>query len=199
MPHTFSDKLDRDRETNFQSLPFGVSKVRFTGAMMDTTEAGKVYIHIGLIDAEGVEDNVRLWFTSEASEQISYETIRDILVHCTPEEKKPAVRAKVRAAQGAEDLEELMNEYLMNNNTFFWFTKYYDLKRTYTAQDGSTRHSVNKNIMAYQPKEKPELMTDPLAEESNNSFKEVEAVFPGAKEVPNTTAENNENLNWLKN
>lgn len=160
------------------TIPFGVSEVQFVGAIADQTDAGKEFIEVGVVNKEGVEDAVRLWFVSTQSGNISFNTIRQILVHAAKDEKaKDEARTAADAVKDSQELCDLMNDRLAGAK--FWMTKYYDAKRTYEAQDGQTRRSINKNIYGYEPKLKPELMPKP-ADENGNA---VDKTFPGATPV----------------
>lgn len=154
MAFNFSDE-DKTVSEFKENIPFGKHEVQITGAIADVTEAGKDFIAVGIVDVDGVEDEVRLWFTGGAS-NISFNTLRQVAVHCADtEEAKEEARQKVDAVQNGDDLAALISELCSGKKV--WYTKYYDPSRTYTTENGTFR-SINKNIYGYEPKLKPELM-----------------------------------------
>lgn len=154
----FTEEDKKVREFT-ESLPFGISEVQITGVVADTTEAGKDYIEIGVVNKEGVEDSFRLWFVGKAT-NIAFNNARDIAVHSAKdEEQKERARQAIDACADAMELATILATKC--TGTQIWFTKYYDPTRTYQDGQGKTRRSVNKNGYAYEPKLKPELMPKP--------------------------------------
>lgn len=157
-------------------IPFGVSKVQIMLIEEGQTDNSKDYIEFTVIDKDEHEDTARVWFSSDAAANFAFNTCRQIYVHNAPEEHKDAARATMDAVKDTTELVEKLNEKLIGKEA--WFTKYYDEKRTYKGQDGKTYRSINKNIMGYEPKLKPELMPQ------KSDADKVKDVFPGAQEVP---------------
>lgn len=154
MAYSFNDE-DKTVNEFKENIPFGKHEVQITGAMAEVTEAGKDYIAVGVVDVDGVEDEVRLWFTGGAS-NISFNTLRQVAVHCADdEEAKEAARNKVDACKDNDELAAVISELCSGKKV--WYTKYYDATRTYQTENGTFR-SINKNIYGYEPKLKPELM-----------------------------------------
>lgn len=172
-------KDDKEVKEFQQGIPFGVSTVQFTGAVADKTEADKDFIEVGVVDKNGVEDSARLWFVGGAV-NISFNTIRQICVHNAKPENKDKARDAVDAAEDTEALASLMNE-IVGNGGELWFTKYYDPKRTYQAQNGETKRSVNKNVYGYEPNERPDLMPNGQSADDRDEEKVEDFPVKGAK------------------
>lgn len=179
MAYNFNEEDKEVQEFN-ERIGFGRTKVQFQGAVAETTEQGKDYIEVMVMDSEGVEETARVWFVGGAA-KISFNTLRQIIVHNGKDE---AEKERLRQlADGAKDTSELAD--ILNNECAsgeLWFTKYYDPSRTYTAADGSTRRSINKNIYGYEPKLKPELMPQEQKQVDAADYPNDEP-FPDAKPV----------------
>lgn len=181
MAFNFSDEDKEVREFQ-ESLPFGVSVVQVTGAIADQNDNGKEFIEVGVVNEAGVEDSVKLWFTGGAS-NISFNTLRQIAVHCSDdEEAKAAARDRIDAVKDSQELADAISEICSGKQ--IWYTKYYDAQgRTYTNGYGTFK-SINENIYSYEPKLKPELMPKPADENGEEITKDnVDKVFPGAEKV----------------
>ena len=173
-------KEDKEIKEFSEKLPFGVTKVQFTGAIAEETEAGKDFIEVGVVSKEGVEDSFRCWFVGGAA-NISFNNLHAIAVHQGKDEKeKAAIRDRMDNCETTDDIVDVLND-VCGNGGELWFTKYYDPKRTYQGQDGNTYRSVNKNGYGYEPKEKPELMPKPQSDAPQSSA--VNETFPGAEQL----------------
>lgn len=171
-------KEDKEIKEFSESLPFGVTKVQFTGAIADETEAGKDFIEVGVVNKEGVEDSARCWFVGGAA-NISFNTLHAIAVHQGKDEKaKQEIRDRMDNCETTDDIVEVLND-VCGNGGELWFTKYYDPKRTY-EREGRTYKSVNKNVLGYEPKEKPELMPNKESADDRDERTAAEKTFPGA-------------------
>lgn len=165
MAHNFNDEDKEVREFT-KSIPFGVTKVQLTGAVPETSENGKDYIEVGVVTEDGIEDAARCYFVGGAS-NISFNTLRQIIVHQgKDEEEKQKLRDRVDNVKNSDELAEILNEFTGGE---LWFTKYYDPSRTYTTENGTFR-SINKNVLGYEPKLKPELMPKPKGETVDTPF-----------------------------
>lgn len=176
---------DEDKEVReFQeSLPFGVSVVQVTGALAGQNDNGKDYIEVGVVNEAGIEDAVKLWFTGGAS-NISFNTLRAVAVHCAGDDEKAKedARQKVDAVADGDELAQIISEICTGKK--IWYSKYYDAKgRTFTNEHGTFK-SVNRNIHAYEPKARPDLMPKP-ADENGDA---VTDAFPGAENITNEAA-----------
>lgn len=166
MAHEFNSDEKEVKEFS-DRIGFGVHTVQLVGGEAGTDANGKDYIDVAVVSEDGIEETVRMWFTGGAS-NISFNTLRQILVHSVADEaNKATVRDTVDAVKNTDELAELLNKATGGE---LWMTKYYDPTRTYTNAQGQTRRSINANIYGYQPKLKPELMpqdapkgSDPLA------------------------------------
>ena len=154
MAHEFSTE-DKEIKEFSERIDFGVHKVQLVGGEAGTTSDGKDYIDVAIVSKDGIEETVRMWFVGGAS-NISFNTIRQILVHSVEsEENKATVRDAVDAVKDTEQLAGLLARAQGGE---LWLTKYLDPKRTYQNAQGQTRPSINTNIYGYEPKLKPELM-----------------------------------------
>lgn len=163
-----SDENKQVSENRGNWFPFGVHKVQL---MMfengGTGDGEKEYIEVSFCDPEDGDktDTARVWFTTDAAANYSFNTLRQIAVHNASEKNKDKARDAVDAVKDTTELCELLNEQLIGKEA--WFTKYYDPSRTYVNQAGETKKSVNKNILGYEPKLKPELMPKPANEDGD--------------------------------
>lgn len=178
----FNDTTKEVREPNSGNyFDYGVHRVQLgLFELGGTGEGEKEYIEVTVIDPEDGErtDTVRLWFSTDKAANYSFNTLRQIAVHNAPEDKKDAARDAMDAVEDTAALEALLNEKLIGGEC--WYTKYQDPQRTYQAQDGSTRRSVNKNIYGYEPKLRPELMPK---DQDQITTDNVDKIFPGAEDV----------------
>lgn len=176
MAYKFNDDDKEVREFK-ESLPFGVHKVQFTGAIVDALDDGREYIAVGFVTEDGFEDEARVWFTGKAA-NISFNTLRQMAVHNGKDDKaKDANRDAMDAAGDTQELVDALNK-IMEGGGEFWVRKEYDPSRTYQAQDGSTRRSINTNIFGYEPKVRPEFMPKPAGEEASP----IEGATPASDE-----------------
>lgn len=150
---TKDDKMAKERK---EYMPFGVNIVKLLGATAGETAAGKDYIELTVQNADGIEDNARVWFTGGAS-PYSYQTIQQIVVHhAKTDADKEKARLAVEKCQDSDELANLLNSKC--EGAELWLTKYYDPSRTYMNASGETKKSINTSIYGYEPKLKPELM-----------------------------------------
>lgn len=148
---------DREVTEHREYLPFGVNTVKLVGATAGETEAGKDYIEL-TVEADGIEDNARVWFTGGAS-KYSFQTIQQIVVHSAKTDSaKEQARLAVEKCVDTDEMANLLNSKCVGGE--LWVTKYYDPSRTYTNANGETKKSVNTNVYGYEPKLKPELMPE---------------------------------------
>lgn len=171
----FSDahKKEQDQRNYFD---YGVHKVKILGFSHDTTDAGKEFVKAGFTDMDGdIEDEARVWFTTEEASMYSFNTLRSIFVHNAPEDKKDMAREVVNAAKNTDELIEILNKKLIGKE--MWITKYLDPKRTYEAKDGSIKPSINVNMYGYEPKLKESLMPkkETVAQAAGEVFKATES------------------------
>lgn len=167
---TSEDKVDVERK---EYLPFGVNDVKLVGATAGETESGKDYIELTVANADGTEDNARVWFTGGAS-PYSFQTIKQIVTHAAKTDAdKEKARMAVENTKDTDDMADLLNSKCVGGQ--LWVTKYLDPTRTYQNSNGEVKQSINTSIYGYEPKLKPELMPK---ETSGNDA--VDQTFPGA-------------------
>jgi hypothetical protein len=183
----FTDETKEVKEFSDNNwLGFGRHKVQIgfieQGFTDDDPENGKEYVEVTVLGPNEEEDTARVWFTTDKAANYSFNVLRQIYVHNAPEDKKEEARATIDAVKSTEELVATLSEKLVGGEC--WFTKYPDPTRTYTAADGSTRPSINKNVYGYEPKERPELMPkDDQITKSN-----VDKIFPGSEPFPSEGA-----------
>lgn len=177
MSHEFNDDEKVVQEFT-ERMDFGVHTVKLVSAEAGTDNNDKDYVEVTVVSEDGIEEAVRLWFVGGAS-NISFNTIRQILVHSVDtDEKKAAVRDGVDATKNTDELVAMLNKAAGTGKAELWLTKYYDPTRTYQNAQGQKRRSINTSIYGYQPKLKPELMP------KTDDVKAVQDAMPGAQEVP---------------
>jgi len=177
----FSEEDKEIREFN-QQLPFGITKVQVIGATAEVNDNGKEFIEVGVVDENGVEDSVLFWFVGGAR-NISFNTLRDIIVHnVESEEGKQKARDFVDKTRDISDLAQILADRTAGGEA--WFTKYYDAKgRTFTNEFGTFK-SVNKSLLGYEPKLRPELMPKPGDDNAEITKDNVAETFPDAEPFP---------------
>lgn len=181
MAHEFNADEKEVKEFS-ERIGFGVHSVLLVSAEAGSDKADKDYIDVTVVSEDGIEETVRMWFTGGAS-NISFNTLRQILVHSVDtEEKKAAVRDGVDAVKNTDELTAMLNKAAGSGHAELWMTKYYDATRTYTNAQGQTRRSINTNIYGYQPKLKSELMPKEDAAKSNDPL--AGTPLAGGEEVP---------------
>lgn len=152
----FTDEHKAEREFK-KYFSFGIHKVKILGFSAEETESGKEFIKVGFTDETGeIEDEARVWFTTDEARGFSFSTLRSIFVHNAPEDKKELARDAVNACNNHIELTDLLNKKLIGKE--MWITKYLDPKRTYEAKNGTKKPSINTNIYGYLPTLKPDLM-----------------------------------------
>lgn len=180
----FNDDHKTVNEFSDNFFGYGVHSVQISGVELGTTDSGKEYIEITVVDPGDLDvtDSARVWFSSDKAINYSFNVLRQIFVHCAPEAKKDEARAMFDQIGDTDTLAQIMEKCVGRQ---CWFTKYPSPDRTYTAQDGTEKPSVDKNIMGYEPKLKTELMPQKADNGQTQITRDnVAKVFPGAEEVP---------------
>lgn len=168
-------------EFNQNWFGFGVHKVHVGLIELGETEAGKEFIEVTLLGDNEEEDTARVWFTSDKAANYSFNVLRQIFVHNAPEDKKDKARDEIDAITDTKALAELLQKIVGGE---CWFTKYPSPDRTYQAKDGSTKKSIDKNIMGYEPKLREDLMPKDEQKDALNK------TFPGAEAASGSAADN---------
>lgn len=153
---TDEDMKSRKSNNYFEE---GVHEVIITKAERGETTGGKEYVEFTLLGQEDQEGTARLWFTTEKSAKYALGVLAGIAVHNKESEDE---KEKVREAfKKITDTDQVDDKFLARfKNMDAWYSVYKS-DRTYTAQDGSTRNSYDKNIHSYQPKPKAQdLLTE---------------------------------------
>lgn len=187
MAHSFNDDEKEVREFA-QSMPFGVNVVQVTGAIADQNAKGTDYIEVGVVNEQGVEDSAKLYFTGGAS-NISFNTLRQIAVHCAEsEEDKETARQRVDAVKDSDELAAVISELCTGKQ--IWFTKYYAADgSTYTNEYGTFK-SVQKSVLGYEPKERPDLMPNKESADDRDERKAGNDPLAGAEPASKEAADN---------
>ena len=164
MAYSFNDD-DKEVREFAEQLPFGISVVQVTGAIADVNQNDKEFIEVGVVAENGVEDSAKFWFTGNAP-NISFNNLRTIAVHCADtDEAKEKARQRIDAVKDSEELAAAISEICTGKQV--WFTKYYDANGAMYTNDYGTFKSVQKNVLGYEPKLKPELMPKPANEQGD--------------------------------
>lgn len=180
----FSNDNKEVKEFNSNYFDYGVHKVLVSDVTLGGTGEGeKEFIEVEVVDPGDLEvkDSARVWFTSDKAINYSFNVLRQIFVHCAPEEKKDEARAMFDKIGDTDTLTQIMEKC---KGRQIWFTKYPNPDRTYTNQAGETKASIDKNVMGYEPKVKTELLAEPKLPGGQITKDNINEVFPGAKEVP---------------
>jgi hypothetical protein len=152
----FTDDNKQVKEFENNWLDFGVHEVIIGLVELGQTDAGQEYLEITVIGPNDEEDTARVWFTTDKAANYSFNVMRQIYVHNAPEAKKDQARQTFDKVADTQQLEELMQKLVGKGKC--WFSKYPSPTRTYTAQDGTVKKSIDKNVYGYKPKEHPELL-----------------------------------------
>lgn len=176
MAYKFDDEVKEVKEFSDNNwFGFGVHKVKIGLIEHGETESGKEFVEFTVLGENEEEDTARVWFTTQKAANYSFNICRAIYVHNAPEKHKDAARDQFDALEDAEAMVRLMNEKLIGGEC--WFTKYPSPDRTYQAQDGTTKRSIDKNVYGYEPRLREDLM--PKDEEKDALNK----TFPGNEKV----------------
>lgn len=157
-------------------IPEGVHKVKILLVEAGKTDAGKDYVEFTVNDDDGREGKARMWFTTDAAINYTFNMIRTIFVHNAPEGKKDAIREQIDKIDDSDVLIEACQQLIGKEA---WFTVYKS-DRTYQDAEGNTKHSYDKNIYGYEPK--PKTVSD------------AEAVSKANEPIKTTDSEGNEQL-----
>ena len=180
----FSDDHKAVNEFSDKYFGYGVHSVQIAEVTLGGTDEGeKEFIEIKVVDPGDldVEDAARVWFTSDKAINYSFNVLRQIFVHCAPENRKDDARELFDKINSTDDLVAVMQKCVGRQ---CWFTKYPSPDRTYQNAQGETKPSVDKNIMGYEPKLKTELMPKTGPMDVDSMVGKVNKVMPGAEEVP---------------
>ncbi len=144
----FSDEHKKEMSNDYFEI--GVHKVQIMLVNFDKTEDGKEYVEFTVTDPETQtkEGTARLWFTTDKAIGYTFNIIRGIFVHNSPEDKKQAIREKVDSVKDTNELDKLC-QLLIGKEA--WYEISEDDTRTYQNDKGETKPSLNKNITGYEP------------------------------------------------
>lgn len=154
----FNDEDKEVREFSANFFKYGVHKVQISRVTLDETDAGKEFVEFEVVDPENGEitDTARCWFVGGAT-NISFNTIRQIILHNVPEARRDEMAGKVDSAPDTVALVGICQGLIGKE---CWFTKYPSPDRTYTAKDGTTKPSIDKNVLGYEPKLREDLLPE---------------------------------------
>lgn len=181
----FTDETKEEKTNKY--FDYGVHRVLLGQFELGGEGEGeKEYIEITVMhpDDGDITDTARVWFTTDKAANYSFNVLRQIYVHNAPKNAKDKARETFDAIPDTAKAVELLNEKLIGKEA--WFSKYPSPTRTYTAQDGTIKKSVDKNVYGYEPKARPELLPE------NQSDSPLE----GAEDVTGTEAAENIPSDW---
>lgn len=141
----FSEDHKKDSRGDF--IPEGIHKVKIAAIVFDSMPDGREYVEFTVEDEEGRAGTARMWFTTDAAINYTFNIIRGIFVHNAPEGKKDAIREQIDKLEDDAALEKAC-KVLIGKEAWYLVEK---SDRTYTADDGTTKHSYNRNIYGYEP------------------------------------------------
>lgn len=151
-------------EMGGEYFDLGVHKVKIGLVEFGTTDDKREYVEFTVVDdleAENPKEaKARLWFTTDKAIKYTFNIIRGIFVHNTPEAKKQAIREKVDAVKDTDELEKLC-QLLVGKEA--WLEVSEDPTRTY-EKDGEQKPSINRNITGYEPT--PRKVSAPAPEQN---------------------------------
>lgn len=143
-------KEDHKKDSRGDFIPEGVHKVKIMFAELGETNDGKEYIEFTVADDEDREGRARMWFTTDAAINYTFNIIRGIFVHNAPEGKKDEIRNKIDALEDSKQLEKAC-QMLIGKEAWYQNTQ---SDRTYTDAEGNQKHSYDRNIYGYEPSPK---------------------------------------------
>lgn len=141
----FSDKHKEDSRGDF--IPEGTHLVKIMLVEGGKTTDGKEYIEFTVVDDQEREGRARMWFTTDAAINYTFNIVRGIFVHNAPEGKKDEMRAKIDAIADSDKLVEAC-QALIGKEAWYQNTK---SDRTYHDAEGNEKHSYDRNIYGYEP------------------------------------------------
>ena len=175
----FNDHTREVKEFKNNYFSPGVHKVQIAGITLDHTQTDKEFIEVNVLGSEGEEDAARVWFTTDKAANYSFNVLRAIFIHNTPETKRDEARALFDKVEDTVALSKMLQSLLGKE---CWFTVYPSADRTYTDPQGRVKPSFDKNVLGYEPK----LDVSRLPKDANGiaDLDKVNQVMPGAQEVP---------------
>lgn len=127
----------------------GVHVVTIEGAVVDKLDDGREYMDVGVKGSKGEEAEVRLWLHTEGSTKYTLRTLQAIMVHNA---KTEADKDKIRTYFiGDFDDKKIAAVVAKLEGKECWYSNFKNLERPYTANDGSTKYSYDRNITGYEP------------------------------------------------
>ncbi len=147
---SFSDEDKQEMSGEYFDL--GAHKVQIMLVEFGATEDAepRVWVDFTVTDPETQtkEGKARLWFHTAGARKYSFNIIKGIFVHNSPEDKKQAIREKVDKVKDTDELDKLC-QLLIGKEA--WYEVAEDPTRTYQNDKGETKASLNKNITGYEP------------------------------------------------
>lgn len=138
-------------------IPEGTHEVKIAAITFDTDNQDREYVEFIVEDNEGRNGTARMWFTTDAAINYTFNIIRSIFVHNAPEGKKDELRAKIDALDNTDELEKACKN-LIGKKCWYQVVK---TDRTYQDSEGNTKNSYNRNIYGYEPTPKKVSTGDP--------------------------------------
>ena len=154
----FNDEHKKE-STMGEFFPEGIHKVQILNVEGGKTDAGKEYIEFTVTDDEDREGTARMWFTTDAAINYTFNMIRTLFVHNAPKDKKDAIREQIDKIADSDTLIKAC-EQLIGKEAWYEVRK---SDRTYQNAQGETKNSYDKNIYGYEPKPKAVADADATA------------------------------------
>ena len=162
----------------------GVYTIKIVDVTGGVTDKGSEYFEFEVVGNNGEEGTVRTYFT-DAAKPYSFNTIRNIFVHNTPEKNKEIIKKSVEDCANTTDLLTLC-EALRGKDAWLLVQKTGD---TYTnPKTGKVYDNLNRNIYGYAPKFTPSAKAPTATQTSSDimgggeeiTSENVDQVFPFA-------------------
>lgn len=156
---TDEDLAERGNNNYFEE---GEHEVLITKAERGTTDSGKDYVEFTVLGHDDESDTARLWFTTDASAKYALSILAGIASH---NKHSDIDKKKVRDAfKAITDTDEVDDKFLARYKEMDAFFTVYKSDRTYLGNDGTTKHSFDKNIYGYMPKPKKQTAEDLISD-----------------------------------
>lgn len=142
---------DHKKEMGGDFIPEGTHKVRIVDVLFGTDSQQREYVEITVEDEKGRNGTAKMWFTTDAAINYTFNIMRGIFVHNAPADKKDEVRQQIDNLADSEALAKACDKVLIGKEAWYQVVK---TDRTYEDSEGNVKNSYNRNIYGYEPSPK---------------------------------------------